>query len=137
LTDGVRFDIIEIANNGRPTAPEKAEQLFVSQCGVVVRDCIPITVRDWHKPKAEEVEEGTYVDDISKNNLWRQLMAHFNLPPEQNPDIARKMEEKVKEFALKKMAEQFMNHKKRLYRLFVKQNKTPDFTGAYEKLKDH
>jgi hypothetical protein len=102
-----------------------------------VRDCIPITVRDWHKPKAEEVEEGTYVDDIAKNNLWRHLMAHFTLPPEENPDIARKMEEKVKEFALKKMAEQFKNHKKRLCLDFVNQNKTPDFTGAHEKIKVH
>ena len=47
------------------------------------------------------------------------------------------MEEKVKEFALKKMAEQFKNHKKRLFRDYVQKNKTPDFTGAHEKIKDH
>jgi hypothetical protein len=30
-------------------------------------------------------------------------MTHFTLPPEENPDIAKKIEGKVKEFALKKM----------------------------------
>jgi hypothetical protein len=87
LSDGVRFDIVEVTHDGTLTAPLKAARLFVSQCGVVVRDCILITVRDWHKPKAEEVEEGTYVDDITKNNLWRELMAYFTLPPEENPDV--------------------------------------------------
>jgi hypothetical protein len=129
LSEGVRFDIVEIVQDGRPTAPDKAAKLFISQCGVVVRDCIPITVREWHKPKAGEAEEGHYVDDVAKRNLWRWLMAHFTLPPEENLDEARKMEEKVKEFALKKMAELFKNHKKRLYQDFVKQKKTPDFTG--------
>ncbi|KAK1691850.1 hypothetical protein QYE76_008547 [Lolium multiflorum] len=137
LSEGVRFDIVEIVQDGRPTAPDKAAKLFISQCGVVVRDCIPITVREWHKPKAEEAEEGHYVDDVAKNNLWRRLMAHFTLPPEENLDRAKKMEEKVKEFALKKMAKLFKNHKKRLYQDFVKQKKTSDFTGAYEQIKDH
>ncbi|KAK1613261.1 hypothetical protein QYE76_036934 [Lolium multiflorum] len=137
LPEGVRHDIVEIDQSGRPTAPAKAAKLFIDQCGVVVRDCIPITVREWHKPKAAAAEAGHYVDDVAKNNIWRRLMAHFNLPPEENADKARQMEEKVKEFALKKMAELFKNHKKRLYHDFVKQKKTPDFTGAYEKIKDH
>ena len=46
------------------------------------------------------------------------------------------IEKKVKEWALKKMAEQFANWKKRLYKDFVLQEKTPEFTGAYEKLGD-
>ncbi|KAK1686030.1 hypothetical protein QYE76_046878 [Lolium multiflorum] len=74
LTDGVRFDIVEIDHNGRPTAPEKAVKLFISQCGVVVRDCIPITVRDWHKPKAEEVEEGGYKANMPK---WQKAEAQL------------------------------------------------------------
>ncbi|KAM0900935.1 hypothetical protein ACQ4PT_020321 [Festuca glaucescens] len=135
LSDGVRFNIVEIDQNGRPTAPDKAAKLFISQCGVIVRDCILITVREWHKPKGE-AEAGHYVDDVAKNNLWRRLMAYFNLPLEENVDRARQMEETVKEFALKKMAELFKNHKKRLHHDFVKQKKTPDFTGGYEKIKD-
>jgi hypothetical protein len=136
LSDGVRHDIVEIDQSGRPTAPDKAAKLFISQCGVIVRDCIPITVREWHKPKKGEVEPGHYVDDVAKRNLWTRLMAHFNLPPEENVDRARQMEEAIKEFALKKMAELFKHHKKRLHDL-VKKKKTPDFTGGYEKIKDH
>ena len=46
------------------------------------------------------------------------------------------IEEKVKKFALSKMAQQFYNWKKRLYNEFVKQNKTPDFNKQmYAKLK--
>jgi hypothetical protein len=46
------------------------------------------------------------------------------------------MEEAVKNFALKKMAELFKNHKKRLHSL-VKKKKTPDFNAGHEKVKDH
>jgi hypothetical protein len=35
------------------------------------------------------------------------------------------------------MAEQFKNHKKRLFHDYVQKNNTPDFTGAHEKIKDH
>ena len=47
------------------------------------------------------------------------------------------MEQKVKDWALKKMAELFKNWKKRLNKLFVKKNKTPDFDKGYEKIKDY
>jgi hypothetical protein len=35
------------------------------------------------------------------------------------------------------MALQFSNWKKRLVKEFVQKEKTPVFTGAYEKIKDH
>ena len=64
-------------------------------------------------------------------------MVNFTLPApevdsdEEDPDeaekIARKiMEQKVKDWALKKMAELFKKWKKRLNKRFVKKNKTPD-----------
>jgi hypothetical protein len=34
------------------------------------------------------------------------------------------------------METQFNNYKKKLDNMFVKQKKTPDFTGPYEKIKD-
>jgi hypothetical protein len=89
LSKGVRHDIVEIDQSGRPTAPGKAAKLFIDQCGVIVGDCIPITVREWHKTKAAVVEAGHYVDDLAKNNIWHRLMAHFNLPPEENIDKAK------------------------------------------------
>ena len=94
-------------------APTDVAKKIVKQCGVVVRDYIPITVREWHKPQAEGV---SYVGDTAKEYLWRKVMVHFTLPtPEVGPDeedIEREkaaLEEKVKEFAFKKMAEQFKN----------------------------
>ncbi|KAK1662998.1 hypothetical protein QYE76_051157 [Lolium multiflorum] len=39
--------------------------------------------------------------------------------------------------ALKKMALQFNNYKKKLDNFFVKQQKTPNFNGPYEKIEDH
>ena len=76
-------------------------------------------------------------------------MVHFTLPaPEVDPneeepneeDTKREkaaLEEKVKQFALKKMAELFKNWKKRLYTDFILKDKTPDFDHGYEKLSDN
>ena len=74
-------------------------------------------------------------------------MANFRLPHQNDLDDAHPLEgdennedpiEKiVNEWTLKKMAEQFINWKKRLNKDYVLQGKTPEFTGAYEKLKDH
>ena len=91
MADSVKYDIVEIDQSGKPTAPDKATKLFISQCGVLVRDCIPITVREWHKLKGD-AEPGHYVDDVTKRNLLTKLMAHFNLPPEENVDRAKQME---------------------------------------------
>ena len=131
LHDHQRFTIEEVAEDGKPIAPEKNVQKFVAQCGVFVRT-IPITIREWHKPKADGV---SYVDDRSKEVLWNKLMTNFTLPPEvdaENPVIARK----VKAWALKKMAQQFCNYKKRLHTDFILGKKPLKFEGAYEKIKD-
>ena len=63
-------------------------------------------------------------------------MTHFTLPPEVD-EQNKVIERKVKEWTLKKMATQFCNHKKRLYKDYILKNKTPTFTGALEKIKDH
>ena len=145
MGDQERYRIEKVAEDGTPTAPPGVKNKMVKQCGVLVRDFIPITVREWHRPK----EKGQlYVSDEGKERLWRKLMVNFTLPApevdsdEEDPDeaekIARKiMEQKVKDWALKKMAELFKNWKKRLNKLFVKKNKTPDFDKGYEKIKDY
>ena len=64
------------------------------------------------------------------------LMKNFCLPPEEdlnNPVI----EPKVKAYALKKMTELFRNWKKELNKTFVEKGKTPEFTGRFEKIRDH
>ena len=94
---------------------------------MVVRDIVPISIQEWNKKNDPEV---SYVQDRQKDDLWTLLMTNFNLPPEADQN-------KVKAFALKKMAELFKNWKKDLNKKFVEKDKTPEFIGPYEKLKDH
>jgi len=133
LGDNQRFKIEEVAEDGEPIAPAQHARLFVNQCGVILRDNIPITTQEWNKPKADGV---SYVDDRSKDMLWNKLMTHFTLPLE--VDLQNKViERKVKAWTLRKIGTQFCNHKKRLYSEYIKKNKTPEFKGALEKIKDH
>ena len=144
MGDHERYRIEKVAEDGTPTAPPDVKNKMVKQCGVLVRDYIPITVREWHQPKEGGVR---YVGEVGKERLWRKLMLNFTLSaPEVDPDvedpneaekIARKnMEQKVRDWALKKMAELFKNWKKRLNIEFVTKNKTPDFDKGYEKIRD-
>ena len=114
-----RFTIEEVSPEGQPIAPKQTRDKFIHQCGVIVRDSIPISIQEWNKKKDSKV---SYVDDRQKDELWNSLMTNFSLPPEADPD-------KVKVFALKKMAELFKNWKKVLNRKFVEKDKTPEFEG--------
>ena len=137
-----------IAKDGQPIAPEDVKVKFIKHCGVIVRDYVPITIREWIKPNRPGV---SYVGDVAKQNLWKKLKVNFIMPEpevnsedeEQVPDeeeLNRRkvlIEEKVKKFALKKMAQQFCNWKKRLFNKYVNLNKTPDFDNQMSaKLKD-
>jgi hypothetical protein len=63
---------------------------------------------------------------------------HFDLEDSNDDDRHLNIiERKVKKWTLSKMALQFNNWKKRLYKDFVKKEKTLVFTGQYEKIKDH
>ena len=125
MGENERYHLEVIGSDGTPLAPAKNVTHFVSQCGVVVRDNVPISTREWQKRKKEEV---SYVDDRTKDTLWTKLMVNFTLPPEVD---ARK----VKEWALKKMAQQFNNWKKRMNNDYIQKGKTPEFIGVNEKLK--
>ena len=84
MGDHERFRIDQVAADNRPIAPTDVANKFVKQCGVIVRDYIPITIREWHKPKAEGV---SYVGPKGKENLWKKLMVNFTLPaPEVDSD---------------------------------------------------
>ena len=63
-------------------------------------------------------------------------MKIFSLPPEENPNNPV-IEPKVKAFSLKKMAELFRRWKNELKSTFVNNDKTPEFIGRFEKIKDH
>ena len=143
MKQGVTYNIDVISETGRPLEPKKHYTKFINQCGVVVRDNVPITVQEWNEPKKARVGF-SFVHKRTKKDCWRKLMEHFILPLEFNKydeegnEIpgGRERRRLVKEFALQKMAESFRNFKKNLARDYVSQNKTPDFNGQYEKLKD-
>jgi hypothetical protein len=80
--------------------------------------------------------------------MFRKLMVNFTFPEPADSDSDNKrpdpedpelnsIQRRVKKWALKKMATQFNDYKKKLDNSFVKKKKTPDFNGPYEKIKDH
>ena len=77
----------------------------------------------------------SYVNDMQKEDLWTQLKANFTLSPEEDPEKPVK-EQLIKSCALKKMATLMRRWRKELNQ-FVKNKKTPEFIGKYEKIKDH
>ena len=78
----------------------------------------------------------SYVNDMQKDDLWTELKANFTLPPEEDPEKPVK-EQLIKSHALKKMAELFRRWKNELKTSFVDKEKTPEFIGRYEKIRDH
>ena len=130
---GIKYNIDAIKENGEPLAPKKNADKFTRQCGVIVRDQIPISVQEWNKP-AKGYQGVTFVDGRAKDLLWESLMAHFTLPDH----LTDEEREKVKKSALKKMAIAFNNHKKRIWAKYQADGKkTPTFKGTLEKAKDH
>ena len=102
MSSDEKFEIIAIAPDGQPIEPLWTKSAFVAQCGVLVRDKIPISIHQWYKPK-EEDPEVSYVNDMQKDDLWTDLKANFTLPPEEDPEKPVK-EQLIKSCALKKMA---------------------------------
>ena len=130
-----RFTITTIARDGQPIEPIRNKEAFSAQCGVLVRDKIPISIHQWLKPKKEDPEV-SYVNDMQKDDLWTALKANFTLSPEE--DLEKPVKEQlIKSHALKKMADLFRRWKNELKASFVDQEKTPEFTGQYEKIRDH
>jgi hypothetical protein len=66
LEEHERYRIEEIGEDGEPIAPAAHASKFTRQCGVLVRDNIPITIREWKKTKTEPVN---YVCKRLKNML--------------------------------------------------------------------
>ena len=134
MSSDEKFEIIEIAPDGESIEPIRTRKAFSAQCGVLVRDKIPISIHQWYKPKKEDPEV-PYVNDMQKDDPWTALKANFTLPPEEDPEKPVK-EELIKSCALKKMAELFRRWKKELNK-FIKNNEKPEFKGRYEKIRDH
>lgn len=130
-----RFEITAIACDGKPIEPIRTKEAFAYKCGVLVRYKIPISIHQWLKPKNEDPEV-SYVSDMQKEDLWTTLKTNFTIPPEEDPKKPVK-EELIKSHALKKMAELFRRWKSELKTTFVDKEITAEFTGQYEKIRDH
>ena len=129
-----RFEITAIARDGQPIEPIRTKEAFAAQCGVLVRDKIPISIHQWYNSKNYDPEV-SYVNDMQKNDLWTELKSNFTLPPEEDPEKPVK-EQLIKSHALKKMEDLFRRWKNELKTL-VDKEKTPEFNGRYEKTRDH
>ena len=119
--------------------PTKNAFKFIHQCGVVVRDNVPISIQEWAKQKDETV---SYVSDRMKEVLWNKVICHFTLPVFDTPEATKACSDAVQHYSLKKMAEQFNNYKKRLYAQYLDKVQedpeyTPDFTGTLEMQQGH
>ena len=96
---------------------------------------IPISIDLWNEPKKEE-HQVSFVKDRQKEDLWKALKVNFTLPEEEDPENPV-IEPLIKSYALKKMADLFRRWKNELKTTYVDQDKTPEFTGRFEKIRDH
>jgi hypothetical protein len=64
------------------------------------------------------------------------LKVNFTLPDEEDPENPV-IEPLIKSHALKKMEDLFRRWKNELKTTYVDQDKTPEFTGRFEKIRDH
>ena len=128
-----KYHIEEINEKGKPIAPANHARKFVAQCGVIVRDRLSIRAQEWYKPKVPK-EGVIYVRDEDKQLLWDELMQNFTLPEEEDVEEPV-IENRCKAWTYIEMGELFRSWKKRLNK-FIKEGKTPEFVGVYEKIKD-
>jgi hypothetical protein len=64
---------------------KKIKDKFVSQCGEIVRDNVPIKYREWKgKPSNPYV-----VPDSVKDQLWNDVLKHFALPKGVDPNLVK------------------------------------------------
>ena len=91
-----------VSASGEPLEPIDNRRKYINQCGVIVRDIVPINLEEWIMPK-DENNPTTYVDERLKKLCWDTLLTKVSLLP----DLPEHLKTKVKEWSLSKMAEQF------------------------------
>ena len=89
--------MIALANRLNPSGPRKK---FNAQCGVLVRDMIPISIEQWLKPKDKD-SQVSYVSNRQKANLWTALQENFTFPSEEDPENPVK-KPMIKAYALRR-----------------------------------
>jgi hypothetical protein len=61
LNPNQKLSIDVVSPDGKPLEPKQHVAKFVNQCGVIVRDTIPITVQEWDEPNKARLG-ATFVD---------------------------------------------------------------------------
>ena len=100
-----------VSPKGEPLAPKTARAKFSSQCGIIVTEKIPITVKDWD-----------HISNGDKEVLWKELKKIFQFPDGS--------EAAVRNCALQTMAKSWRGWKTTLNTKFVKTGRTPFSTYA-------
>jgi len=92
-----------VEDDGEPTEPKEIARKYVSQCGVIVRERVPISIRKW---RSTDPNEPYVLANTEKEMIWTDVKEIFRFPSDR--------EEKLKDWALKKMATQFQDYKIKL-----------------------
>ena len=97
-------------DTGEPGGPNKMK--FVHHCGYLVRDRLPISTREWKKKT--NAPHISFVSDRDKALIWNDVLVHFTLQTDDYDDIidGDELKERVRDWAMKKMATQFQTWKK-------------------------
>nr|CAH66543.1 OSIGBa0147J02.2 [Oryza sativa] len=106
---------------------EEAAKNFVRHSSWVVRDNVPVSTVYWRRTRARG-DNDSFVPDSEKEMLWTTMLETFILPAS--------TENIVKQWTLKKMAEQFQSFKGDLYKKYILKGLTPNF-DVFPKLRDH
>lgn len=120
-----RLHITELTEEGMPVAPEHVARKYVSQTEAIIRDNVPISIREC-KGKRNDLYAAP---DIQKDMMWANIKKHFTFPKGY-------VEKDVKAWMLKKMVTEFQTFKKMLDANFIEKGRTPGF-DEWPKLRDH
>ena len=58
MKEGVKYNIEAVRPNGEPLAPKKIADKFIRQCGVLVKDQLPISLQEWREPAKDKRQKG-------------------------------------------------------------------------------
>ena len=113
----MKLNITVVTDEGEPIEPKTVARRFVSQCGVIVRERVPISIQKW---KSTDPSDQNVLPQTEKDMLWSDITEIFSFPKDADQD-------KIRDWTMKKMAILFQDHKKKLYKTYLKTGEAPKF----------
>ena len=135
MPGGAHLTITKVFPNGAPCEPKNNARSFVNQCGVIVRENIPINIQEWNKLKKDE--SASFVSNRLKDFLWNKLISFFTLPDLETVEKTEKQYAAVKKFALSKMATQFNKFKNNLYKDYLADGEPNEWIGPMMRQREY